>query len=77
MPTYFEQIERVRYEGRGTTNPFAFRHYNPDQEILGKRMSEHLRFAVAYWHTFCWNGADMFGVGSFERPWQAAGDPWD
>ncbi|MCW2476676.1 MULTISPECIES: xylose isomerase [unclassified Symbiopectobacterium] len=75
MPTYFEQIERVRYEGRGTTNPFAFRHYNPDQEILGKRMSEHLRFAVAYWHTFCWNGADMFGVGSFERPWQASGDP--
>lgn len=74
MPTYFEQIERVRYEGRATHNPFAFRHYNPDQEILGKRMADHLRFAVAYWHTFCWNGADMFGSGAFERPWQGAGD---
>lgn len=74
MPTYFEQIERVRYEGSHSTSPFAFRHYNPEQEILGKRMADHLRFAVAYWHTFCWNGSDMFGAGAFERPWQSNGD---
>ncbi|KHS82946.1 xylose isomerase [Pectobacterium carotovorum] len=74
MQAYFEQIEKVRYEGSRSNNPFAFRHYNPDQEILGKRMADHLRFAVAYWHTFCWNGADMFGVGSFARPWQQSGD---
>ncbi|WP_174870142.1 xylose isomerase [Pectobacterium polaris] len=74
MQVYFEQIEKVRYEGSQSNNSFAFRHYNPDQEILGKRMADHLRFAVAYWHTFCWNGADMFGVGSFARPWQQSGD---
>ncbi|AIA69115.1 putative D-xylose isomerase [Pectobacterium atrosepticum SCRI1043] len=74
MQAYFEQIEKVRYEGSQSSNPFAFRHYNPDQEILGKRMADHLRFAVAYWHTFCWNGSDMFGVGSFARPWQQSGD---
>ncbi|GKW41665.1 MULTISPECIES: xylose isomerase [Pectobacterium] len=74
MQAYFEQIEKVRYEGNQSNNSFAFRHYNPDQEILGKRMADHLRFAVAYWHTFCWNGADMFGVGSFARPWQQSGD---
>ncbi|PWC19647.1 xylose isomerase [Brenneria corticis] len=74
MQPYFAQIEKVRYEGSQSDNPFAFRHYNPEQEILGKRMADHLRFAVAYWHTFCWNGSDMFGVGAFERPWQQAGD---
>ncbi len=42
--------------------------------MLGKRMEDHLRFAACYWHTFCWNGADMFGVGSFDRPWQQPGD---
>ncbi|AUG98587.1 xylose isomerase [Pectobacteriaceae bacterium CE70] len=74
MHAYFDQIEKVRFEGTNSTNPFAFRHYNPDQEILGKRMADHLRFAVCYWHTFCWNGSDMFGVGAFERPWQQSGD---
>lgn len=64
MPTYFDQIDRVRFEGPKTTNPLAFRHYNPDEIVLGKRMEDHLRFAACYWHTFCWNGADMFGVGA-------------
>ncbi len=70
MQTYFDQLDRVRYEGPKSTNPLAFRHYNPDELVLGKRMEDHLRFAACYWHTFCWNGADMFGVGSFDRPWQ-------
>lgn len=74
MQSYFDQLEKVRFEGSNSTNPLAFRHYNPDELILGKRMAEHLRFAACYWHTFCWTGADMFGVGAFERPWQQAGD---
>ena len=74
MQAYFDQLDRVRYEGPKTTNPLAFRHYNPDELVLGKRMEDHLRFAACYWHTFCWNGADMFGVGSFDRPWQQPGE---
>ncbi len=74
MQTYFDQLDRVRYEGPKSANPLAFRHYNPDELVLGKRMEEHLRFAACYWHTFCWNGADMFGVGSFNRPWQQPGE---
>ena len=74
MQTYFYQLERVLFAGPKTDNPLAFRHYNPDEIVLGKRMADHLRFAACYWHNFCWNGADMFGAGSFERPWQAAGD---
>jgi len=74
MHAYFDQLERVGYEGANTTNALAFRHYNPQEVILGKTMAEHLRFAACYWHTFCWNGADMFGVGAFDRPWQKNGD---
>ena len=70
MPAYFDQLDRVRFEGTQSTNPLAFRHYNPDEIVLGKRMEDHLRFAACYWHTFCWNGADMFGMGAFDRPWQ-------
>lgn len=76
MQPYFDQLEQVRFEGTGSKNPLAFRHYNPDEIVLGKRMDEHLRFAACYWHTFCWTGADMFGVGAFERPWQQAGISW-
>ncbi|MGK9740487.1 xylose isomerase, partial [Salmonella enterica subsp. enterica] len=74
MQAYFDQLDRVRYEGPQSTNPLAFRHYNPDELVLGKRMEDHLRFAACYWHTFCWNGADMFGVGAFNRPWQQPGE---
>ena len=74
MQAYFDQLDRVRYEGSKSSNPLAFHHYNPDELVLGKRMEEHLRFAACYWHTFCWNGADMFGVGAFNRPWQQPGE---
>ena len=75
MSQYYEKIERVKYEGTQTNNPFAFRHYNPEQIILGKTMAEHLRFSICYWHTFCWAGTDMFGSGSFNYPWQSSADP--
>lgn len=70
---FFGDIEKVRYEGQDSDNPLAFRHYNPDEIVLGKRMEDHLRFAVAYWHTFAWEGGDPFGGCTFDRPWYKDG----
>ena len=72
---FFRGIDRIRYEGPETANPLAYRYYDPDRVVSGKRMEEHLRFAVCYWHTFCWAGADMFGANVFDRPWFGSGDP--
>jgi xylose isomerase len=73
---FFSDIERIAYEGPETDNELAFRHYDADRVVLGKRMEDHLRLAVCYWHTFCWSGSDVFGEGTFARPWLAAdGDP--
>ena len=66
---FFEGFSPIRYEGPNSTNPMAFRHYNPDEVVLGKRLEDHLRFAVAYWHSFAWEGGDPFGGPTFERPW--------
>ena len=66
---FFGNIQKIKYEGEGSTNPLAFRHYNPDEVVMGKRMEDHLRFAIAYWHTFVWPGTDPFGGNTFERPW--------
>ncbi|WP_416795812.1 xylose isomerase [Ciceribacter azotifigens] len=66
---FFGDIAKVKYEGPESTNPLAFRHYNPDEIVAGKRMEDHLRFAIAYWHTFTWPGGDPFGGQTFERPW--------
>ncbi|WP_372840052.1 xylose isomerase [Phaeovulum sp.] len=69
MTDFFKGIPQVRYEGLQSQNEFAFRHYNPDEVLLGKRMEDHLRFAVAWWHSFAWQGGDPFGGQTFERPW--------
>ena len=74
MAQFFDALEQVRYEGTDTKNPLAFRHYNPEEIVLGKSMKEHLRFAACYWHNFCWTGSDMFGAGTFDRLWQKAGN---
>ena len=66
---FFEGFSPIKYEGSNSTNPMAFRHYNPDEVVLGKRLEDHLRFAVAYWHSFAWEGGDPFGGSTFERPW--------
>ncbi|MEO4041738.1 xylose isomerase [Hoeflea sp. CAU 1731] len=66
---YFGDIEPVAYEGADSTNPLAFRFYNPDEIVMGKRMEDHLRFAVCYWHNFVWPGLDPFGGQTFDRPW--------
>ena len=66
---YFGDIRPITYEGPQSDKDLAFRHYDPDEMVLGKRMEDHLRFAVAYWHSFTWPGGDPFGGQTFERPW--------
>ena len=76
MSSYFHAIAPIAYEGPESRNPLAFKWYDKDRLVLGKRMEDHLRFAVCYWHSFCWNGFDPFGYdGTFERPWQRIADP--
>ncbi len=65
----FSDIDPIAYEGPATDNPLAFRYYDKNAEVLGKRMEDHLRMAVCYWHSFCWPGSDVFGDGTFGRPW--------
>ncbi len=68
---FFGDVAKIEYEGPDSTNPLAFRHYQPDEMIMGKRMQDHLRFAACYWHNFCWPGGDPFGGQTFDRPWFA------
>jgi xylose isomerase len=74
-PTIFDDIEKVRFEGLESSNPLAYRWYDKDRLVLGKRMEEHLRIAACYWHNFCWTGLDPFGGQTFMRPWFEAGAP--
>ena len=68
---FFAGIEPVRFEGPDSPNPLAFRHYDPTEVVAGKTMAEHLRFAIAYWHSLAYEGGDPFGGPTFLRPWQA------
>lgn len=70
----FREIGKISYEGRASKNPFAFKHYNPEELVEGKAMREHLRFSVAYWHTMRNALSDPFGVGTAERPWEDGSD---
>lgn len=74
---YFKGIGKISFEGRETDNPLAFRWYNPEQLVAGKTMKDHLRFAGAYWHSFCGNGSDPFGGPTHLFPWDAKPDPID
>ena len=67
--------EPIRFGGLSSQDPLSFKVYDPDRLVLGKRMEEHLRIGVCLWHSFAWPGADMFGVGTFDRPWIGAADP--
>ncbi len=64
---FFENIQKIKYEGKDSRNMLAFRHYNPDEVIGGKTMKEHLKFAMSWWHTLCGDGTDMFGVGTADK----------
>ncbi len=72
---YFKGIGKIKYEGKNSDNPFAFKYYDPEKIIAGKSLKEHFKFAVAYWHSFCGQGADPFGAGTQEFPWDTAKDP--
>jgi len=67
--SYFNNVQKIQFEGKQSTNPLSFKFYNPEQVVLGKTMREHLRFAIAYWHSFSANGSDPFGSGTALRGW--------
>jgi xylose isomerase len=69
MTDFFAGIDPVTFQGAEADGDLAFRHYNPDEMLGGKRMEDHLRFAVAWWHSFAWPGGDPFGGQTFDRPW--------
>jgi xylose isomerase len=71
---YFKGIGKIGFEGQESDNPLAFKWYDEKRVVAGKTMKEHLRFAVAYWHSFCNTGADPFGPGTKPFPWDAAPD---
>ena len=71
---YFPNIKKIEYEGRDSDNPLAFKFYDSERIVSGKPMREHLKFAVAYWHTFCGTGGDPFGPGTKNFPWEVPGN---
>ena len=72
---FYKGINEIKFEGKDSDNPFAFKYYNPDQLIMGKSMLQHFRFAIAYWHSFCGQGSDPFGPGTQQFPWDQSSDP--
>jgi xylose isomerase len=72
---YFKGIRNIKYEGRDSTNPFSYKFYNPEQIVAGKKMKDHFKFSVAYWHSFCGTGADPFGAPTQNFPWGKSQDP--
>jgi len=75
VDSYFKDIAPIQYEGPEATSHLAYRYYDKNRVVLGKTMEAHLRMAVCYWHSFCWDGFDVFGAGTFNRPWH--GGPID
>jgi len=71
---YFPEIGKIKYEGPSSYNPMAYRYYDAERVVLGKKMKDWLRFAMAWWHTLCAEGADQFGGGTKTFPWNASSD---
>ncbi|MFC2109131.1 xylose isomerase [Bacteroidota bacterium] len=72
---YFKGIGEIKFEGKDSKNPLAYKYYNPDQVVAGKTMREHFKFSIAYWHTFCGQGSDPFGPGTQNFEWDQNPDP--
>ncbi|WP_288956338.1 xylose isomerase [uncultured Polaribacter sp.] len=72
---FFKGIEKIQFEGKESDNPLAFKYYNPEQVVAGKKMKDWFKFSIAYWHTFCGQGSDPFGPGTQNFPWDQAADP--
>lgn len=73
---YFPEMQKIKYEGPASKNLMAFTYYDENRMVLGKSMKDHLKFAVAYWHSFCNTGGDPFGPGTRHLPWNDASDPY-
>ena len=72
---YFKGIDTIQFEGKESDNPLAFKYYNPEQVVAGRKMKDWFKFSVAYWHTFCGQGSDPFGPGTQNFLWDQASDP--
>ena len=71
---YFKGINKIQFEGKESDNPMAFKYYNPEQVVAGKKMREWFKFSIAYWHTFCGQGGDPFGPGTQSFGWDKSTD---
>ncbi len=75
MPDFFADVpDRIPFGGLDSDEALSFKVYEPDRVVLGKRMEDHLRAGVCFWHSFAWDGRDMFGIGTMDRPWLTATD---
>lgn len=74
MKEYFSNVSKINYEGSDSKNPYSFKYYNSDEIIGGKKMRDHLRFSMSYWHTLTANGTDQFGLGTMLRSWDNVND---
>jgi xylose isomerase len=72
---FFPGIGKIAYEGKESTNPLAFRYYDAERVVMGKKMKDHFRFSMAYWHSLCATGNDPFGGGTQNHPWNTSADP--
>ena len=72
---YFKGIGDIKFEGKESDNPLAYKYYNPEQIVAGKTMREHFKFAIAYWHTFCGQGGDPFAPGTQNFLWDQSNEP--
>jgi xylose isomerase len=77
MKEFFPQVKEIQYKGADSTDLLSFKHYNPEEKIMGKSMKDHLRFAMSYWHTMTGGGVDIFGQATMERPWNSITDPME
>ena len=78
-PDFFSDVAQpIAFGGVDSRDPLSFKVYQPDRLVLGKRMEDHLRPGVCFWHSFAWPGVDMFGLGTLDRPWlTGVGDPME
>ena len=77
MSDHFPDVSKIEFEGPGSDNPLAFRHYNPDELVAGKSMKDHLRFGAAYWHCMRNPLGDPFGAGTAHMPWDDGSESLD
>ena len=74
---YFKNLNEIKYEGKDSDNPLAYRYYDKDKIVLGKKMKDHFKFAIAYWHSFVNTGNDPFGPGTKIYPWDKSSDVYE